>query len=76
MDRFGFAYGTLPGHVEKGEERFAVEWDHGDDSVHYDVLGFSRPKHPMAWPGYPLARSLQRRFARDSKGEIVRATAP
>ena len=23
--RFGFAYGTLPGHAESGEERFAVE---------------------------------------------------
>ena len=24
--RFAFAIGTLPGHVEKGEERFMVEW--------------------------------------------------
>jgi uncharacterized protein (UPF0548 family) len=23
--RFGFAYGTLPDHVESGEERFTVE---------------------------------------------------
>ena len=76
VDRFGFAYGTLPGHGEKGEERFAVEWYHADDCVHYDVLAFSRPKHLLAWLGYPLARSLQRRFARDSKGEMVRATAP
>src|SRR5207253_2806761 len=24
--KFGFAYGTLPEHVESGEERFTVEW--------------------------------------------------
>src|ERR1700741_4437640 len=24
--RFGFAYGTLPDHVECGEERFLIEW--------------------------------------------------
>ncbi len=76
VERFGFAYGTLPGHGEKGEERFTVEWNHEDDSVHYDVLAFSRPNHPLAWLGFPLARTLQRRFARDSKGEMVRAAAP
>jgi uncharacterized protein (UPF0548 family) len=30
--RFGFAYGTLPGHAESGEERFSIEWNQ-DDSV-------------------------------------------
>ena len=75
-ERFGFAYGTLPGHGEKGEERFTVEWNHEDDSVHYDVLAFSRPNHPLAWLGFPLARALQLRFARDSTGEMVRAAAP
>ena len=74
--RYGFAFGTLPGHMEQGEERFTVEWNHEDDSVHYDVLAFSRPNHPLAWLGFPLARALQRRFARDSKGAMTRATAP
>ena len=41
--RFGFAYGTLPDHVETGEERFTVEWHENDDSVWYDILAFSRP---------------------------------
>src|SRR3954451_2874018 len=27
ISRYGFAYGTLPGHVESGEERFLVEWE-------------------------------------------------
>ncbi len=42
--KFGFAYGTLPGHVESGEERFQVEWNRNDNTVWYDLLAFSRPK--------------------------------
>ena len=75
VERFGFGYGTLPGHGERGEERFRVEWSREDDSVHYDVFAFSRPNHPLVWPGYPFARALQRRFARDSKRAMVRAVA-
>lgn len=30
--RVGFAYGTLPGHAERGEERFSIAW-HSDDTV-------------------------------------------
>ena len=63
--RFGFAYGTLPDHVECGEERFLVEWL-ADDSVWYDILAFSRPQHPLARLSAPLARLLQKQFARDS----------
>jgi uncharacterized protein (UPF0548 family) len=43
--RFGFAYGTLPDHVECGEERFTIEWNKQDDSVWYDILAFSKPRH-------------------------------
>lgn len=75
VERFGFGYGTLPGHAERGEERFVVEWNRESDSVHYEVFAFSRPKHPLAWPGYPCARLLQRRFARDSKRAMVEAVA-
>lgn len=63
--KFGFAYGTLPDHVEEGEERFTVEWLE-DDSVWYDIYAFSRPRHPLARLTPPLVRILQRRFARDS----------
>jgi uncharacterized protein (UPF0548 family) len=74
LRRFGFAYGTLPAHVEAGEERFSVEFL-GDGSVWYDIRAFSRPRY---WPvrlAKPLARRLQRRFVRDSKRamlEVVR----
>lgn len=70
----GFAYGTLSGHGERGEERFTVEWRREDDSVHYDLYAFSRPNHLLAWLGYPLARRLQHRFARDSLQAMVHAT--
>jgi uncharacterized protein (UPF0548 family) len=73
--RFGFAYGTLPDHAEQGEERFVVEWHHEDNSVWYDLFAFSRPNHPLARVGGPLARGLQRRFAADSKRSMARAAA-
>lgn len=63
--RFGFAYGTLPGHVERGEERFLVEHA-DDDSVWYEIVAFSRPQHPLTKLGYPWVRRLQKRFGSDS----------
>lgn len=63
--RFGFAYGTLPDHVECGEERFLIEWM-PDDSVWYDIVAFSKPRHPLVRLSAPMARMLQKRFARES----------
>jgi uncharacterized protein (UPF0548 family) len=70
--RFAFAIGTLPRHVEKGEERFMVEW-FPDDTVWYDLFAVSRPQHPLVYLGYPVARQLQKRFARDSKAAMQEA---
>jgi uncharacterized protein (UPF0548 family) len=72
VDRFGFAYGTLPGHVEMGEERFLVEWNRTDDSVWYDILAYSKPRHPLVRLGYPIARKMQKRFARESIAAMQR----
>ena len=72
MAKFGFAYGTLPDHVEEGEERFTVEWLE-DDSVWYDIYAFSRPQHRLAKLGFPLCRMLQKRFARDSMAAMKKA---
>ena len=66
ITRFGFAYGTLPSHVESGEERFLIEWDRRDESVWYDIVAFSRPQHVLARLGYPVVRQFQKRFAKDS----------
>lgn len=71
--RFGFAYGTLPAHVERGEERFTVEWCHEDDTVWFDILAFSRPNKWITRIGYPYVRRLQKRFGRDSKLAMQRA---
>ena len=73
VQRFGFAYGTLRDHAESGEERFLVEWDRRDDSVSYDLFAFSRPQNPLARIAKPLARRLQREFARESKAAMLRA---
>ncbi len=56
--RRGFAYGTLPGHPERGEEAFVVE-RLADDSVWLVIRAFSRPAGPLTWLGYPIARLLQ-----------------
>lgn len=66
IERFGFAYGTLPDHVERGEERFLIEWSPSDNGVWYDILAFSQPRHPLVRLGSPVARRLQKRFARES----------
>ena len=73
LRRYGFAFGTLPGHVERGEERFTVEWDHADDSVSYEVFAFARPVHPLARAGQPFVRLVQRQFAADSLRSMVEA---
>jgi uncharacterized protein (UPF0548 family) len=73
VEKFGFAYGTLQEHSERGEERFAVEFHHASNEVWYDLLAFSTPNHILARLGYPLSRMLQRRFAADSKQAMLRA---
>jgi uncharacterized protein (UPF0548 family) len=72
-DKFGFVYGTLPGHAESGEERFLIGWDRATGWVWYDLLAFSRPRHPLARLGYPWTRRVQKRFARDSAAAMVKA---
>jgi uncharacterized protein (UPF0548 family) len=56
--RKGFAYGTLPGHPETGEEAFIVEY-RDDDSVWLTIRAFSRPSSWIFWVGYPLVRLMQ-----------------
>jgi len=45
-DRHGFAYGTLPGHPESGEELFAVRYGPNGDVI-AEVTAFSR--HATWW---------------------------
>jgi uncharacterized protein (UPF0548 family) len=60
ISKFGFAYGTLPCHVESGEELFLIEWDRNTNSVWYNILAFSRSNHFLTRLGYPLVRRNQK----------------
>jgi uncharacterized protein (UPF0548 family) len=72
--RYGYGYGTLPGHPESGEEAFMVHLD-AADQVWMDVKAFSRPARwytrlagPLGWLVQDLATrrymSAMRRLAR------------
>jgi uncharacterized protein (UPF0548 family) len=56
----GFAYGTLPGHPETGEERFVLAWL-PDDRVLFMITAFSRPGRWYTRLAGPLARLAQGR---------------
>jgi uncharacterized protein (UPF0548 family) len=59
----GFAYGTLPGHPESGEEAFLVEL--GDDgTVRVVIRAFSRPASWFWRLGSPVLRIAQELYTR------------
>ena len=64
--KFGFAYGTLANHAESGEEIFQVSFRPETGEVSYLIRAVSQPRAALARLGYPVARSLQARFRRDS----------
>ncbi|WKX01804.1 DUF1990 domain-containing protein (plasmid) [Rhodococcus aetherivorans] len=59
--RPGFAYGTLDGHPEQGEELFCLEW-RDDDTVLLVIVAFSRPAVWWSRTVAPLARWVQHRL--------------
>lgn len=61
-DRYGHAYGTLPGHPEVGEESFVVE-KRGQDVV-FVITAFSRPAERLARIGGPITRRIQQATTR------------
>jgi len=71
--RRGFAYGTLPGHPENGEEAWIIDQT-DDGSVWMTVRSFSRPANAFWWFGYPILRVIQefytRRYLRALAGPI------
>jgi uncharacterized protein (UPF0548 family) len=62
-NRVGFAYGTMRGHPESGEESFIVEM-HEDDSVWLTIRAFSRPSTWYHRLAYPILRFQQARFTK------------
>ena len=59
----GFAYGTLPGHPERGEERFEVRLAPSGE-VTFTITAFSAPGRWFTLLGGPLARLVQSRMTR------------
>jgi uncharacterized protein (UPF0548 family) len=57
--QWGFAYGTLPGHPECGEEAFMVTME--EETVHFTITAFSRPAGPLVRVTAPIGRRIQRR---------------
>lgn len=72
VEKYGFAYGTLDEHGERGEERFSVEFHHSNQEVWYDLFAFSKPNHILAKIGYPFSRHFQKQFAAESKEAMFR----
>lgn len=74
-DRFGYAYGTLDGHPERGEESFHVL--RTDGATRFEIESFSRPVHPAARVGAPITRCLQvtvtRRYLDALRRDVERA---
>ena len=58
--RWGFAYGTLPGHPEQGEEAFVVSIA-PDQTVRFEIVAFSRPGDPLVRLSGPIGRRIQNR---------------
>ena len=62
--RFRYAYGTLPGHSESGEESFTVERTE-NGGVRAETVAIARPLDPLARLGKPIAHVVQRRIKID-----------
>jgi len=71
--RVGFAYGTLPGHALRGEERFTVEWTAPDEDVIFELLSFSRAAAWWSRLGTPYLRRIQRSFGDRSCASMIAA---
>jgi uncharacterized protein (UPF0548 family) len=68
--RRGFAYGTLPGHPEAGEESFVVSLGESGD-VTFTVRAFSRPDGALARLSGPVGRRAQRLVADRYLGSLT-----
>ncbi|MFH9419494.1 DUF1990 family protein [Streptomyces sp. NPDC017529] len=75
-ERIGFAYGTLTGHPQRGEESFVVEM-RDDGAVWFTMTAFSRPGRWYTRLAGPLVPAFQRLYARHCGRTLRRlATGP
>jgi uncharacterized protein (UPF0548 family) len=72
--RVGWAYGTLEGHPESGEEAFLLDRT-GDGTVWLTVAAFSRPAKWYTKAVGPATRGLQHAYARRCGAALRRLCA-
>lgn len=72
--RRGFAYGTLPGHPECGEESFVVERDPLGE-IWLGVTAFGKPGDALVRLAGPASAAAQRLYVRRYARALARATA-
>lgn len=68
---FAFAYGTLPGHPERGEVAFRIDRD--ERGVVFRVVSFSRTVDPLARLATPVTRLIQQRVTKRYLDAIAEA---
>ena len=73
-DRIGFAYGTLEGHPESGEESFVVTRE--SDGVYFTVRAYSRPATWYTHLAGPATRKAQTYAARRYANALQRLATP
>ena len=66
--RWGFAYGTLEGHILVGEELFVVE--QREEGAHFRIIALSRPADWLAALGVPAIRQFQRKFVQGALASV------
>ena len=72
---FAFAYGTLPGHPERGEVAFRIERRAGPDDVFFRIVSFSRTVDPLARLASPITRLIQQRVTKRYLSTIAEASS-
>jgi uncharacterized protein (UPF0548 family) len=73
--RFCFAYGTLPGHPERGEVAMTVSREDAG-SVVARIESFSRTVDPLARAASPVTRVIQKRVTNRYLEALAAASAP
>ena len=74
-DRYGFAYGTLEGHVERGEELFLMLREPATGEVFYEIRVMARAAHVLAKALPPVVSFMQARFRKTAFAQVLARTA-
>ncbi|NEA31682.1 DUF1990 domain-containing protein [Streptomyces sp. SID13031] len=69
-DRIGFAYGTLDGHPQAGEESLVVTRE--PDGIYYTILAYSRAATWYTRLGGPVSRTAQKLVAKQYARTLAR----